>query len=251
MLPWFIFGISLLVGVLFVLRWYVEAEPKALKKALKWAGLAAVVVVVAGLAASGKLVAAVVALPAILLWFARLVTGLSYARMASRLMGLGGAGRSWFRPGQGDSAGRTRGSDVRTRFVALHLDHASGHVTGEVLTGRFTGRRLEELGLDALLELLAEAGTDADSVRVLEGYLDRRDPDWRVRAKPGTDAGEHDSAVMTRQEALKILGLRDGAGARDIKAAHRRLMANVHPDHGGSDYLAQQINRARDVLLGK
>jgi len=58
------------------------------------------------------------------------------------------------------------------------------------------------------------------------------------------------SSTMTRAEALKILGLQDGAGEEEIKASHRRLIAHLHPDVGGSDYLAQQINLAKDVLLG-
>lgn len=56
---------------------------------------------------------------------------------------------------------------------------------------------------------------------------------------------------MSREEAFKVLGLHPDADETAIKAAHRRLMRNLHPDTGGSDYLAQQINRARDVLLGK
>jgi len=61
------------------------------------------------------------------------------------------------------------------------------------------------------------------------------------RARPGT---------MTREEALQILGLKPGAGAAEIKAAHRRLMAAAHPDRGGSDWIAARLNQARDVLLG-
>jgi curved DNA-binding protein CbpA len=48
-----------------------------------------------------------------------------------------------------------------------------------------------------------------------------------------------------------ILGLAPGADEVAIKAAHHRLMTQVHPDHGGSNYLATKINRARDVLLGR
>ena len=51
------------------------------------------------------------------------------------------------------------------------------------------------------------------------------------------------------EEAYAILGLRPGADAEAIKAAHHRLMKQLHPDHGGTDYFAAKINRARDVLL--
>ena len=54
---------------------------------------------------------------------------------------------------------------------------------------------------------------------------------------------------MTVDEAYAILGLAPGATPEQIKEAHHRLMIKLHPDHGGSDYLATQINRARDVLL--
>jgi curved DNA-binding protein CbpA len=54
---------------------------------------------------------------------------------------------------------------------------------------------------------------------------------------------------MSVEEAYAILGLTPGADREAIKEAHRRLMVKLHPDHGGSDYLATKINRARDVLL--
>jgi DnaJ-class molecular chaperone len=54
---------------------------------------------------------------------------------------------------------------------------------------------------------------------------------------------------MAKEEAYRILGLKAGASDEDIKAAYRRLMGQMHPDHGGSDYLAAKINQAKDMLL--
>jgi len=71
---------------------------------------------------------------------------------------------------------------------------------------------------------------------------------WRPFAR-GRATGT--SGPMTRAEALAVLGLHDGASADDIRAAHRRLILQIHPDRGGTDYLAAKINQAKDVLLGK
>ena len=247
MINLFILGIAVLIAFLLLSRWYVSANPKTLKKGLMWIGFTLVVMFVAWLALSGKLWAAVGALPVIFMWFMRIFTGWRYARMFSRLFGLGGGGAGWETPGAGgEQSGQ--GSTVRTAFVEMHLDHASGHMSGLVLAGQFVGRSLDSLSQDEALRLYGEAASDADSVRVIESFLDRRFPDWRnfrqKQSQQSTDPGN-----MARAEALKVLGLQEGASVDEIKAAHRRLMANVHPDHGGSDYLAQQINRAKDVLL--
>jgi hypothetical protein len=57
-------------------------------------------------------------------------------------------------------------------------------------------------------------------------------------------------SAMSRAEAYEVLGLKPGASAEEVHAAHRRLMRMAHPDTGGSDWLASRINQARDVLLG-
>ena len=61
--------------------------------------------------------------------------------------------------------------------------------------------------------------------------------------RPGTES-------MSVEEALEVLGLQPGASKEEIVAAHKRLMQKIHPDKGGSGYLARRINQAKDVLLG-
>jgi len=129
-------------------------------------------------------------------------------------------------------------------------------MTGTILRGRFSGMRVEELGSADLLALLRECrAEDEEGARLLEAYLDRLHPDWRdelagERAGGGSGGGARPaSGDMSVEEAYAILGLSPGADTEAIKEAHRRLMVKLHPDHGGSDYLATKINRARDVLL--
>jgi len=56
--------------------------------------------------------------------------------------------------------------------------------------------------------------------------------------------------TMSTDEAMEVLGLKPGCTKEEIIQAHRRMMQKVHPDRGGSDYLAAQINKAKDTLLG-
>jgi hypothetical protein len=135
----------------------------------------------------------------------------------------------------------------------MRLDHDSGALKGTVTAGSMAGRSLDELALTALEALLVEVGDDADSVALLEGYLDRRFPRWREdlegdrAARPGRAA---DSGAMTDEEAYEVLGLAPGASEAEIRAAHRRLMKRFHPDQGGTSFLAAKINQAKDRLLG-
>ncbi len=57
--------------------------------------------------------------------------------------------------------------------------------------------------------------------------------------------------AMSHEEAASVLGLGVDAEAEEIRAAHRKLIAQIHPDKGGTDYLAAKINEARDLLLGR
>jgi DnaJ-domain-containing protein 1 len=130
----------------------------------------------------------------------------------------------------------------------MWLDHDSQTMAGEVKRGRYAGRAIGSLDLPELLDLLADCrAEDSESVPLLEAWLDRVEPAWR----DADTAPPPRSGPMTREEALAVLGLRDGATEAEIRSAHRRLMVAAHPDAGGSDWLAARLNEARDILLGR
>ena len=159
--------------------------------------------------------------------------------------------RQRLKAAQGPTPGQR--SEINTRFLRMTLDHDSGQMDGEVREGPFAGRRLSEMVPEELEALWRGCQADAQSLAVLEAYLDRtQGPEWREATgaqedQAGAPAG---GGAMSRDEALAVLGLEEGAGPDEIRDAHRRLMQKIHPDHGGSDYLAAKINQAKDLLLG-
>jgi hypothetical protein len=154
--------------------------------------------------------------------------------------------------GSSRSAGST--STVRTRHFEMTLDHDTGGLAGRVVAGKNAGRGLDDLDEAALEEMAREVAGDAQSLALLEAYLDRRFPGWREHVEGDAAAGPRgapNTGAMTDQQAYEILGLLPGASEAEIRAAHRRLMMRVHPDQGGSTFLAAKINQAKDWLLGK
>ena len=144
-------------------------------------------------------------------------------------------------------------STIRTEFFDMELRHDDGSMDGRVLRGDFSKRRLSSLLLPELLALYQECRKDADSAQVLEAYIDRAFPDWREHAQAGYEGATAvaDESLMTETLALEILGLDETADKEQVTKAHRSLMQKMHPDRGGSDYLAQKINAAKDFLMQK
>ena len=153
---------------------------------------------------------------------------------------------SAFRDVGGQRGGRA--SAARSAMIEMRLDHASGAMTGRVLSGAFAGRAVEALSRPELMALRRElARDDPDGLSLLEAYLDRRFAGWRQ-----ADQGQRQTrgaGAMSRREALEILGLAEGASEADIVRVHRALMKKFHPDHGGSTTLAARVNQAKDVLM--
>ncbi|MEO3999783.1 DnaJ domain-containing protein [Mesorhizobium sp. CAU 1732] len=173
--------------------------------------------------------------------------------------GLGGmmlsGALAWYVSGRRRLAARPtpgKRSSVRTAALEMELDHDSGGLEGVVLAGPHEGEQLGQLGLEQLLELGRALASDSESTRLLETYLDSRFPVWREHAKPNMGDGEGRapaSGAMSKEEAYKVLGLEAGASTADIRKAHRRLMQRLHPDLGGTSFLAARINEAKEILL--
>jgi hypothetical protein len=170
-------------------------------------------------------------------------------------LGLTGLGLLGWLPGMASLGARTQKSAgqvsrVRSAFLEMELDHDTGAMRGHILAGPHEGKSLDVLDVAILVELLA--GIDEESQALLMAYLDRRDPAWREHAQADAAAGPSrtwSTGKMTEEEAYQILGLQPGASAEEIGRAHRSLMKKLHPDQGGSTYLAARVNEAKDILL--
>jgi DnaJ domain len=241
MFPLFLLGIALLIGFYLLARAFVNADPKSLAQGVRYTAIGVTVIVVVFLAVTGRLGAAMAVGAFVVPLFLRWRSLINRVRAAA-----------------GPSDGQT--STVETMFLRMWLDHDSGAMSGQVLRGAFEGRMLNDLSLRELLILLDECRNgDQQSAVVLEAYLDRTQPDdWRAAGTGDDNSGARDgggrgartgSNAMTRDEAYEILGLRPGASVEEIKEAHKRLMLKMHPDQGGSTYLAAKINQAKDLLI--
>jgi hypothetical protein len=249
LLPRLILVVAALLAVVLVLRWFARLPPGQAARVLRWGLFIALLLVLVLLAATGRLN-----------WIFALVASLAplFRRLILLAFGnlpvLGGLYRQYrsARTRRRPSPGQT--SRIDTTFLSMALDHDTGEMSGEVLAGQFKGAQLRDLDFDQLLQLMNECqAQDADSVALLEAYLDRMHADeWReqkAESKERSTPPPHSESGMTRDEALEILGLAPGASEEDIIAAHRRLMQRLHPDRGGSDWLAAKLNQAKDLLL--
>jgi len=228
-MPALFFGIVVLVLLLWALNGFAKADPKVLIRVLRPAGGIVLVALAAFLFFRGE--------PQIAIPLGAFGLGLlGWGPFAST----GLFQRTQKTPGQV--------SRVRAQFVEMELDHDSGAMRGTVLAGRHAGASLDALDVPTLLSLLAEF--DADSRALLAAYLDRREPGWRDQANAGAggEPAPPRGGPMSEEEARQILGVAAGASAKDISRAHRDLMKKLHPDQGGSTYLAAKINEAKEVL---
>ena len=226
-----IFGIVVLALALWALHSFSQANPRTLAIAFKTGGGLSALALAGFLGLRGRLDIAV----------------------PLGLTGLGLLGwLPWSSASLGSRTQKSTGqvSRVRSAFVEMELDHDTGTMRGRILAGPHEGADLDSLDVATLIECLV--GIDEESHALLMAYLDRREPGWREHAQAGaaSRAGRAGSSgKMTEEEAYQILGVKAGASAEEIGRAHRTLMKKLHPDQGGSTYLAARVNEAKDILL--
>jgi DnaJ-domain-containing protein 1 len=230
-MPEIIFGIVVLALLLWASNAFASVDPRKLAPVVKFAGGFGALGGAVFLAARGQF---------------QLAVPLGAA-------GLGLLGwLPWSFAGFGARTRKTPGqtSRVRSAFVEMELDHDTGAMRGRILAGPHEGATLDILDVATVVGFLPEI--DEESRALLVAYLDRREPRWREHAEGDTASGHGSprwSGKMTEEEAYQVLGVQPGAAAAEIGRAHRALMKKLHPDQGGSTYLAARVNEAKDVLL--
>jgi hypothetical protein len=227
-----ILGVVVLILLLWAVNAFSKADPKRAARLLRAMGGAAALIFAVFLMFRGEIGVA-----------------LSVGAVGLGLLG-------WISLWPASFAGRTQKSPgqvsrVRTTYLEMELEHDSGAMRGRIIAGRYDGATLDTLDPATLVGLLGEY--DGDSRDLLAAYLDRRQPSWREHAQGDAAAGDGPrparGSKMTEEEAYQILGVQAGANADEISRAHRSLMKKLHPDQGGSTYLAVRVNEAKDVLL--
>jgi hypothetical protein len=151
---------------------------------------------------------------------------------------------SWKQQYRSTTDQRTDNSTIETLFLRIQLDHTGQPISGEVITGSLSGRQLNSLNSAEFAQLMKLCISDKQSIILLQRFIQGSGSRSSSTHRKPSATGQ-----MTTDQAYKVLGVETNASRQQIISAHRRLIQKAHPDHGGSDELAAQINQARDVLL--
>ncbi|MGB5279667.1 MAG: molecular chaperone DnaJ [Gammaproteobacteria bacterium] len=235
--------LALAAGLFLVIRWLSRQPPR-----VSWQWFAVLLALfLLALVLTGRAHWLTAVFAALLPFMRSLIGLLGAIPLLKRLL----AGMDAAKSRKAPSGGQT--STVQSKYIRMTLNHDSGDINGEVLAGKFKGMTLDQMNLEALLQLLQECQDDDESVALLRAYLDRVYADtWQQQAgAQGQQQTADAPGEMSREEALQVLGLSSEASEAEIIEAHRRLMQKLHPDRGGSAYFAVKINLARDTLLGR
>ncbi len=145
-------------------------------------------------------------------------------------------------------------SRVTTATLVMSLDHTTGRIDGDITAGQFKGRALSDLTFEEISQFYKICEQqDTEALRLLQAFIQREFPDkwqqsqWRDDPQPEPPS----SGGISLDEAWETLGLAPGASRDAIIKAHRKLMGRLHPDKGGSTFLASRVNQAKDRLIAE
>ncbi|MEE9446772.1 MAG: DnaJ domain-containing protein [Arenicellales bacterium] len=224
-----ILALAALVAVMWFMGWYGKADPVKRNNAIKlgllyFVGIALLLLVVMG------------RVP----WlFAMFTAAVPFIHRIMRYRGI--------LKTVGALAGRTFGlSTLTTLWLVLNYDMASRSFDGNVRQGEFEGRKLSELSDAELDALLAIVKDDFQSRAAVNAYILSKK--GRAYTQQSTEQNTGANSGMSLTQAYEILGLDENASLDEVKTAHKRLIQKLHPDRGGSSYLATQINTAKDKI---
>lgn len=127
--------------------------------------------------------------------------------------------------------------------VEFHLN--DGSFSGEIISGTFAGKAIQELSEDEINTLLNEYKNSNKRSHYLLLIASKRVSDTRFD-ETSANASSNDMQI---EEARMTLGLDTHFDIEAVEKAHKRLIQKLHPDRGGNDYLAARVNQARDTLL--
>jgi len=143
---------------------------------------------------------------------------------------------------------------LRTATLSMTVDQTTGKMDGEIVAGEYRGSQLSALSIDEITRYHDFCrAQDPDALRLIEAYVKREHPDeWHKNSYwQSHRPSEKSTDDMSVQEAQDVLGLSPGASKQEIAYAHRKLMSKLHPDKGGSTYLATRVNQAKDLLIAQ
>lgn len=219
-----------LVILLLVARWVARKPPRVRRKWLLYGGLGVLV----ALALSGRLHWLAAAIGATLPLLYKLFALVRFVPLFTRIFHNFNLGSQGF-------------ANFQSRSLVLEINPLTGTMDGRVLAGPYKGRRLSSFNKSELEALMAAfVKDDPQAARLLRSYQRMRS---KRAGERGDDGGEVATSDMSRDQALRILGLKPDATREAITEAHRRLIQKLHPDRGGSAHLAALINQAKDLLL--
>jgi preprotein translocase subunit Sec63 len=138
-------------------------------------------------------------------------------------------------------------SQFRTQSLVVTINFASGQLTGEIISGDLAGKQLSELSSDEIKTLSKQLKeNDKESYILLQAYLIRS---GSTDEQFANNFKADNYTEISKAEAYEVLGISADSSQEEVIKAHKRLMQRLHPDRGGSDYLAAKINAAKDLLI--